>query len=95
MLADMTERFDAKEWAMGHERLCAERYGGINSRLELLTKMTGWGGAAIAAAVIGFAAYEYTTNQTLEQHQIEAQSAALQAVHQTAIETVKQLKAAQ
>lgn len=35
----------AHEKIDGHEKLCAERYGNINSNLSMLFKIIGWGGS--------------------------------------------------
>ena len=83
---DWTAHFDAKEWSKGHEALCTERAKNVDSKLNLIIGVLGWGGASLVGLLLGVAGYLYVSSQELEQHQLESKIAALSAVHQTANE---------
>jgi hypothetical protein len=64
--------FDAKEWAMGHEKLCASRYESIDAKLQLITNVGGWAGALAAATILGALVWNVEENQHRSEQQIEA-----------------------
>lgn len=79
---DWSARFDAKEWARGHEALCTERARNVNGKLNLIMGILG----AIGAAVVTFAGYTYAENQKMEHDQLVAAQQALVSIHQSADE---------
>jgi hypothetical protein len=83
---DWSGPFDAKEWSKGHERLCTERAQNVNSKLNTIIGVLGWGGAAILGSLLTFAGYFYVSSQSLQEQALEAKIAALSAIHQTANE---------
>lgn len=96
-VTDWSGHFDAKEWSKGHERLCTERAKNVNSKLNLIIGVLGWGGSTIVGGLVAFAAYFYVSAQHLQEQAMDAKVAALSAVHQTAqeasSETVEKLGA--
>ena len=78
------DRFDAKEWARGHEQLCTERHRNVNSKLAIVIHILGWGGGALFSTLVLFAGYTYTRDQHLEDEQRATAERALSAIQMTA-----------
>jgi hypothetical protein len=85
-VTDWSGHFDAKEWSRGHEKLCTERALNVNSKLNTIIGVLGWGGALVFSTLLAVAGYLYVSSQALQAQAQDAKIAALSAVHQTASE---------
>lgn len=87
---DWTGRFDAKEWAMGHEKLCAERYVGLGAKLDIIMHAGGWAAGIVVAVLLGTLGWSLKTNWDTRQ---ESLAAIPQAAAAASTETMRQLNA--
>ena len=61
------DRFDAKEWAMGHDRLCTERWTTSNKQLGLIVNILRWMIGGFIGLMIVVTGYQYKQAQDLAQ----------------------------
>jgi hypothetical protein len=83
---DWSGHFDAKEWSKGHEALCTERALNVQSKLNTIIGVLGWGGSLVFMTLLGAFGYLYVSSQALAQQALEAKIASLSAIHQSAAE---------
>lgn len=85
---DFSDPFDAKKWAMHHDRICAMRWTSTDLKLGLIVKVGGWVGSLALVTLIAITGWSLKAN-------FDAQNTAIAAIHQAASdssnETVRKL----
>lgn len=85
---DFSEPFDAKAWAMYHDRICAYRWSSADEKLAFIIKAGTWAAGIIVAVLLATLGWSLKANY-------DSTQAALHAVQQTAAvasdETVRKL----
>jgi hypothetical protein len=95
----MTEQdwahFDAKEWAMGHEKLCTSRWETSNNQLNLIIRILFGMIATVVAVFISFAGYQYVTAQGLAEQLAASRAQTSSQISQIPSKTAQAVSATQ
>lgn len=83
------DRFNPKEWAMGHEKLCTERWTTSNRQLGLIVSILQWAVGGALTMIVAFAGYTYVNSQTLAQELAQAQRTQAQQIGQIPSKTAQ------